>query len=110
MYSKAKGYIIYFHSSDPCAYSKYGGIHKITELEHMQEAVNKVEESIVRNITCASGPRCLAMVEGKCMMFSHDEKAKNKKPTPRKWAWGHIPPYGSYLGQWLTINLCSSCC
>ena len=53
----------------------------------MQEAVNKVEESVVRNLNCTVGPRCLAMVEGKCMMFSKDEKAKRKAPTPRKWAW-----------------------
>ena len=52
----------------------------------MQEAVSKVEESFVKKLNCTVGPRCLAMVEGKCMMFSKDEKAKRKAPTPRKWA------------------------
>ena len=50
----------------------------------MQEAVSKVEESFVKKLNCTVGPRCLAMVEGKCMMFSKDEKAKRKNPTPRK--------------------------
>jgi len=73
-------------TQDPCEYSKYGGIHRIADLLHMQEAVSKVEESFVKKLNCTVGPRCLAMVEGKCMMFSKDEKAKRKNPTPRKWA------------------------
>ena len=79
-------FLLFCSTQDPCEYSKYGGIHRITDLLHMQEAVSKVEESFVKKLNCTVGPRCLAMVEGKCMMFSKDEKAKRKNPTPRKWA------------------------
>ena len=51
----------------------------------METALLKVEEASVRNVTCQAGPRCLAMVEGKCMWFSRDEKKKRKKAS-RKWA------------------------
>ena len=70
---------------DPCEFSKYGGIHGMASEELMQTAVLKVEEALVRNVTCQAGPRCLAMVEGKCMWFSRDEKKKRKKAS-RKWA------------------------
>ena len=44
----------------------------------MNEAVSKAEEAVARNLTCPVGPRCLAMIEGKCMMFSKEEKEKRK--------------------------------
>ena len=73
-------------TTDPCDVSKFGGIHHMAgDLELMEIAMNKVEEAAVRNITCEAGPRCLAMVEGKCMWFSRDEKKKRKKPA-QKWA------------------------
>ena len=73
-------------SKDPCDFSKFGGIHNMAgDLELMEIAMNKVEEALVRNVTCEAGPRCLAMVEGKCMWFSRDEKKKRKK-VAQKWA------------------------
>ena len=70
----------------------------------MQEAVSKVEESFVKKLNCTVGPRCLAMVEGKCMMFSKDEKAKRKNPTPRKWAWRLFITVSTYLIIYYRIN------
>merc|ERR1712241_667203 len=61
-------------SEDPCDYSKFGAIHQISDLQQMQVALDKAEEAIVRNQTCQVAPRCLALVEGKCMMFSKDSK------------------------------------
>lgn len=76
-------------SKDPCDYSKFGAIHQMTQLEQMQKALDMGEEAELRNVTCPVGPRCLAMVEGKCMMFSKEEKDKRKKKKVKphqKWA------------------------
>lgn len=66
-------------TEDPCEFTKFGGIHRMTELEQMKTALEKAEETIARNETCSVAPRCLAMVEGKCMMFSKDYKSDKKK-------------------------------
>jgi len=70
-------------SEDPCDYSKFGGIHQMSNLNQMQLALEKAEESILKNQTCQVAPRCLALVEGKCMMFSKDGKKGSKKPAFR---------------------------
>ena len=69
-------------AKDPCEYSKFGGVHGIQDLEHMKIAMAKAEEAVVKNITCPVTPRCLAMVEGKCLLFSKDEKIKIIKRWP----------------------------
>ena len=37
---------------DPCDYSKFGGIHQMSNLNQMQLALEKAEESILKNQTC----------------------------------------------------------
>ena len=69
-------------TKDICDYYKFGGIHGISDFESMNLALEKVEEAVVRNETCAVPPRCLAMVEGKCMMFS-----KSKQPKKNAFNW-----------------------
>ena len=70
-------------SEDPCVCSKFDGIHQMSNLNQMQLALEKAEESILKNQTCQVAPRCLALVEGKCMMFSKDGKKGSKKPAFR---------------------------
>ena len=65
-------------SVDICDYYKFGAIHGMTDLESMRMALEKVEEATLRNEAFTVPPRCLAMVEGKCMMFS-----KNKPETKK---------------------------
>ena len=45
----------------------------MTQLEIIFESVNR------KNVTCNEAPKCLAMVEGKCLFFAKDEKQKKKK-------------------------------
>ena len=39
-------------SENPCDYSKFGEIHKMSNLTQMQLALDKAEESILKNQTC----------------------------------------------------------
>jgi hypothetical protein len=70
-------------SEDPCDYWKFGEIHQMSNLNQMQLALDKAKESILKNQTCQVAPRCLALVEEKCMMFSKDGKKGSKKPAFR---------------------------
>ena len=56
----------------------------MSDVNQMQLALDKAQESVLRNQTCQVAPRCLALVEGKCMMFSKDSK-KNKNKTAFRW-------------------------
>ena len=71
-------------SQDPCDFGKYGGIHNVRDLAKMQLAQDMVDRLATQNITCDTGPRCLAAVEGKCMMFGKEERAKTSKKRTLK--------------------------
>ena len=49
----------------------------------MQLALEKAEESILKNQTYQVAPGCLTLVEGKCMMFSKVGKKGSKKSAFR---------------------------
>ncbi len=71
-------------AQEPCYFGKYGGIHNVRSLDKMQLVQDMVDKVVGQNITCNTGPRCLVMVEGKCMKFGKEELAKTKKKTLKR--------------------------
>lgn len=68
------------NTTDPCEFAQFGAIHGMHEEEQFQLALSMTQDTIARNESCQLPPRCLAKVEGKCMMFSKDSRAKTRQP------------------------------
>lgn len=69
------------YESNECAFAKHGAINEIAgglkEMEVIWQDVTTLQDD--RNITCTIKPPCLARIDGKCMLYSSDERKRKKK-------------------------------
>ena len=55
---------------DKCAYGKYGMIHGIQRPIFMEQIDGLIHDMRVLNVTCQVAPKCIAKVEGRCVLKS----------------------------------------
>ena len=61
------------NKKNECAYGKYGMIHGIKKPLYMEQIDVLIHDMRVRNVTCQVAPRCIAKVEGRCVLKSDEE-------------------------------------
>lgn len=64
-------------TKNECAYGKYGMIHDVQKPVYMQQIDDLIHNMRVRNVTCQVAPRCIAKVEGRCVLKSDDEEEES---------------------------------
>ena len=72
-----------------CSYASHGAIENVDSSEMMQVIHDQVSElQDVRNVTCTTSNKCLAKMDGKCMIYAPKDKAdkaakdRGQKRTP----------------------------
>jgi len=78
---------IMIDNTNECLYGKFGMIHGVEKPVYMKQVDALIHDMRVRNVTCQVAPRCIAKVEGRCVLKSDegdDEKDLNKKGSKKK--------------------------
>ena len=70
--------------TDECAYGKYGIIHGVKKPIYMEQIDSLIHDMQARNVTCNIAPKCLAKVEGKCVLHSSEESEDGKSSASAK--------------------------
>ena len=65
------------NKKNECAYGKYGMIHEVHKPVYMQQIDDLIHDMRLRNVTCQVAPRCIAKVEGRCVLKSEDDEDEN---------------------------------
>ena len=65
------------NKKNECAYGKYGMIHEVHKPVYMQQIDDLIHDMRLRNVTCQVAPRCIAKVEGRCVLKSEDDDDEN---------------------------------
>ena len=73
----------YDEESDECFFARHGIIDNVNDqMTRVFRQVDYVQRT--KNVTCTVKPKCLAMVEGKCLLFSNEAKKKKKKKKSKR--------------------------
>ena len=65
--------------TNECSYGKYGIIHGVKKPLYMFQIDELIHDMHLRNVTCSVAPKCIAKVEGKCVLRG-DEDEDEKDP------------------------------
>ena len=74
------------NKANECSYGKFGMIHGVKKPIYMKQIDSLIHDMRIRNVTCQVAPRCIAKVEGRCVLKSDeedDEKGSTKKGSKK---------------------------
>ena len=65
------------NKSNECAYGKYGMIHGVKRPIFMEQIDVLVHDMLSRNVSCNVAPKCIAKVEGRCVLRGDEDEDEN---------------------------------